>query len=429
MARDVRINIGAKDNASAVLNRTQTTVQRLGNASRIAFRALQVGAVAASAAIVATGAAARKMVTDFAAAGDELHKMALRTGVSVEALSELKFAAEQSGSSIGGIEKGIRGMQRALLSADLGSKDIVDSFNMLGISLDQIKGKRPEDQFTILVDAIAKVPDESERAALAMRVFGRAGSELLPLMSEGARGVAELRSEVVALGGQMTTAQAQAAADYTDAMNRLKTSFTGLRNEIASGLVPTLTDATDAFTFFVQNSETILNGMIASVYQLNIAVVELLQTMHGFSPLKFVGGQEFLDITLDELRGRRDQAIADTIKGPLADGITGSIFAIGDAAGQAYADGLVSGAKRKGIDRKFINRDPNSPSQRAAPDLQATQGRLLTSGRGNDIEKLTAIAMRQAKAAEEAAEFFKQDDIKVTVKNQPDNTFQMSKVG
>ena len=47
--------------------------------------------------------------------GDALNKMSARTGVSVEALSELKFAAEQSGAGMENVEKAIIGMQKNLL--------------------------------------------------------------------------------------------------------------------------------------------------------------------------------------------------------------------------------------------------------------------------------------------------------------------------
>ena len=49
-----------------------------------------------------------KAVNSFADAGDAIQKMALRTGFSTEALSELKFAAEQSGASLEDNREGIK---------------------------------------------------------------------------------------------------------------------------------------------------------------------------------------------------------------------------------------------------------------------------------------------------------------------------------
>jgi hypothetical protein len=66
------------------------------------------GAAGISAGVAIGGVALRA----FTHTGDELDKMRQRTGLSVETLSELRHAADQSGSSIEELEAGIRKMQR-----------------------------------------------------------------------------------------------------------------------------------------------------------------------------------------------------------------------------------------------------------------------------------------------------------------------------
>ena len=76
--------------------------------------------------LVALGGAALApvagMVFHFKDAGDALNKMAARTGVSTEALSELGFAAEQSGADLETLEAGLKAMQRNIVSAAGGSR-------------------------------------------------------------------------------------------------------------------------------------------------------------------------------------------------------------------------------------------------------------------------------------------------------------------
>ena len=55
------------------------------------------GMTVAGAAIVG---ALGMMIKNYVSAGDEVHKMALRTSFSTEALSELKYAAEISGATL-----------------------------------------------------------------------------------------------------------------------------------------------------------------------------------------------------------------------------------------------------------------------------------------------------------------------------------------
>lgn len=274
MGRDIQINVGAKDNASAVLGRVSASLDVMGkNVSRVtagASRSLKmIGSSVAVFGGAITGALA--LATEsFANAGDEIHKMALRTGVSAEGLSELAFAAEQSGASLSVIEKGIKGMQRSLFDAERGSSEMVDSLEILGLTAADLTGKLPEDQFTILADAIGGIEDPSKRAAVAMKIFGKSGAEMLPLFSEGAGGIAKLRQEANELGRTMTGADAQAAADYTDAMNRMKSVVVGLKNQIGSALAPTITilanrisGATKSAVAFIKEHKGLVVGLAA----------------------------------------------------------------------------------------------------------------------------------------------------------------------
>lgn len=232
------VEIGIRSRISAGAKQVASDLKNLGG---------KVSGVGRSLATLATAAAAplAGMTLSFAAAGDNLDKMSKRTGVGVKALSELAFAAEQSGASLDSVEKGIRGMQRSLLNAEMGSKTATDALSALGLSVDELSGMSPEDQFTKIADAIGDVEDPSKRAALAMQLFGRAGSELLPMMSENAEGIANLRKEATELGRTMTADDAQAAAELTDAMNRVKSVFIGVKNQIGAALAPAMTYLAD----------------------------------------------------------------------------------------------------------------------------------------------------------------------------------------
>lgn len=237
-AGKAEVEIGIRSRIAAGAKQVAADLKNLGG---------KVSSVGRSLATLATAAAAplAGMTLSFAAAGDNLDKMSKRTGVGVKALSELAFAAEQSGASLDSVEKGIRGMQRSLLNAEMGSKTATDALSALGLSVDELSGMSPEDQFTMIADAIGDVEDPSKRAALAMQLFGRAGSELLPMMSENAEGIASLRKEANELGRTMTAEDAQAAAELTDAMNRVKSVFIGVKNQIGAALAPAMTYLAD----------------------------------------------------------------------------------------------------------------------------------------------------------------------------------------
>ena len=191
----------------------------------------------------------------FASVGDDLNKMSARTGFSAQALSELSFAAQQSGATLGDVEKGIRGMQRGILDAERGLSTATDNLDELGVSLDDLRGKSPEEQFNILTDAVSNVEDPSTRAAIAMKLFGRAGSTLMPMLNSGSSGIAALRAEANALGVTMGDEDAQAAADLTDAMGRLWAQVKQVAVQVGAAVAGPLTE-------FLAKSKPILKATI-----------------------------------------------------------------------------------------------------------------------------------------------------------------------
>ena len=206
------------------------------------------GNIAAGIAAAFSINALRNMINDFAELGDMFDKMSQRTGVSVEALSGLKFAAEQSGASIETLEMGIRNMQRVLLDVQQGSSTAATTLSMLGLSIDNLQTMSPEQQFLQMAQAIAGVEDPSRQAALAMELFGRSGTQLLPMLQQGEAGIEALMQEARRLGIVMSEEDAKAAADFTDAMNRLSSVFKGIATQVSSVITPILTKLSNLFT-------------------------------------------------------------------------------------------------------------------------------------------------------------------------------------
>jgi len=206
------------------------------------------GNVAAGIAAAFSINALRNMINDFAELGDSFDKMSQRTGVSVEALSGLKFAAEQSGASIETVEMGIRNMQRVLLDVQQGSSTAATTLQMLGLNIQQLQTLSPEQQFIRMAEAISQVKDPSRQAALAMELFGRSGTQLLPMLQQGEAGIEALIAEARRLGIVMSQEDARAAAEFADAMNRLSSVFKGIATQVASVITPILTKLSNLFT-------------------------------------------------------------------------------------------------------------------------------------------------------------------------------------
>jgi len=212
--------------------------QRLDKFGREVARIGRSVMVAGAAVLAPITASARI----FASMGDNVAKMARRTGLSVEALSELQYAAELSGVSVSDLEVSLRRMQRSIYDAGRGLSTATDALGKLNLSFEELDGLAPEEQFKLIADRLAQVSDPTTRAALAMTLFGRSGSMMLPLIEKGAAGINELQEAARRLGLTISTEDAQAAEKFTDEMTKMWKVVRVAVFQVGASLAPTMID-------------------------------------------------------------------------------------------------------------------------------------------------------------------------------------------
>ncbi|MCL4742283.1 MAG: hypothetical protein KJZ54_08775 [Phycisphaerales bacterium] len=235
------VELGVSDKLTAGLRAAQRRLQAFGAGVRsIGMRIAAIG-VAGLAPLAAS-------VKAFSDTGDALDKMSQRTGLSVETLSELGFAAEQSGADLETLEKGVRTLQRTINDAERGLSTAEDALADLSLSAEQLRGLTPEEQFKLVAEALSRIEDPSKRAALAMQILGRAGTQLLPLMLDGARGIEELQAQARSLGLTVSTETAKDAALLNDTLNILWRVLKNGVFVIGSALAPAVIDLSNAVT-------------------------------------------------------------------------------------------------------------------------------------------------------------------------------------
>lgn len=192
------------------------------------------GAVVTAAGTAVTGALTAALYK-FAATGDALDKSSKRTGVAASALAELGFAAEQSGARLEVVEKGLFGLSRSLFDAERGGKKVIESLKLIGLSMSDLEGLSPEQQFEKVAAGLANIADESKRGAVAQALLGRAGRQLLPMFAD----LAALRQEARDLGIVPEDDAVQAAAEVTGAFNRIRRVASAVVFEVGAAFAPT----------------------------------------------------------------------------------------------------------------------------------------------------------------------------------------------
>ena len=248
MAEELKVNIvgdasqlkGALDGAGGQVSGFSEKIGKIGKIATVA-------GVAVTAAFV-------KIVTGTAAVGDQFDKMSLRTGIAVEDLSALAYAADISGADIETVEKGIKGLTTAMDDASKGIGVGLEAFEDLGISVVDTEGnlRGTVDVIKEIASKISLIENPTKQAALAMDLFGaRAGPQLLPLLKAGEGGIEDLMAKAKELGITMSTEAATAAAEFTDRVTDLKGSLAGAGRTIGEALIPAIVPLIEKITTVV----------------------------------------------------------------------------------------------------------------------------------------------------------------------------------
>ncbi len=280
------------DNSALVRGLLQAK-QRLQNFGK---SIASLGTIVASTGAAITGSIIGA-VTQFAGMGDDLNKMAARTGVATDALSELGFAAEQSGASLDAVEKGIKKMQTVIGGANAGSNSSVAALQGIGLAVADLMGLSPDQQMEKIAQGLSQIGDPGMRAAAAMRIFGEEGTALLPMFAGGVAGIRSLREEAKQLGLSITPEQAQVAADLTDAWNRAKRAVLGtafaVGSQVAESVMQVLDVAKDVagtFTGWIKEHAGITKSLLAIGAVLGVIGTAVVGIGGAFSAAGFVVG-------------------------------------------------------------------------------------------------------------------------------------------
>lgn len=221
------------------LNKTLKTISADLQAFGAGVSSLGKKFMVLGAGIAAPLLAATKRFMSF---GDQLDKMAARTGMSTNALSEYGYVAQMSGASIEDVEKSVRKMQKTIADAASGEKTYVDALAAAGTSFQELQGLSPEKQFEKIAAGINAISDPTMKAAAAVEIFGRSGTMLLPMLKDLKEGQAEAKR----LGLSIDPEQAKQAAELEDAWTRVKFQFTAIAVTVGSALAPMLTGLADS---------------------------------------------------------------------------------------------------------------------------------------------------------------------------------------
>lgn len=182
-------------------------------------------------------------------AADELGKASQKFGVPVEQLSALKYAAELADVSFESLGKGLGKLAKAMLeSAANPAGEVAKNFKALGISVTDAGGnvKSTETVFTDIAEKFSTMEDGAAKTALAIKIFGRAGAELIPLLNAGRTGIQAMTDEAKKLGIVISAETARKAEEFNDTLKKVHASVDAIALRAAEYMLPALQKLADA---------------------------------------------------------------------------------------------------------------------------------------------------------------------------------------
>lgn len=210
--------------AAGELKSWRKSITRIGGTVAAAGGALVAAGTAEIGALFAAA-------SSWAAGATEIERMSQRTGIAVDELARLKFAADQSGIGFDEMEGGIKKMQKALVEGS-------PAFNELGLSAGRLKQMAPDEALAEIAAKMSQVQNPTKKAALAMQIFGKSGTTLIPMLDELSDSLD--RAKKLHIG--MDANSAREAVEFTKSMKDLKSVMGGFAKIIGSAVAPVFKD-------------------------------------------------------------------------------------------------------------------------------------------------------------------------------------------
>lgn len=234
------------DNEKANKSITDTTEkgstmgQKIGGAlSNMGKFAVKAGAAVVTGATAITGALTA-VANQTASTADTFDKSSLRTGLQVEELQRLNYAAGQSGVSLESVEKSAKKLNDRLGEVSEGNDKTAAMFKKLGVNVTDSNGKM-RDSTSIYNDVLYKLADmkdSAEATAIGTDLFGKAFVDMKPLLAAGSDGIKELTSRADDLGIVMSEDAVKSGVVFGDSLADIKSAAGGVVNQLGSALIP-----------------------------------------------------------------------------------------------------------------------------------------------------------------------------------------------
>lgn len=232
------------------LNKTQrkskSWASSVSQSASLAAKTTGVAAVAASGSLLLVYNRQAEII-------DQTAKFADRIGISTEALTQLRYASELTGVGSKNLDMAMQRMTRRIEEAAQGSGTAAPALKQLGLDAEQLGKMTPDEQLKVLADSFKDVESQSERVALAFKLFDSGGVGMVNMLANGSEGLNAMAAEADSLGITLARVDAAKVEMANDAMFKVSQTTTAMQQQITTQLAPVIAGLAEEFLSFSQS--------------------------------------------------------------------------------------------------------------------------------------------------------------------------------
>jgi DNA-directed RNA polymerase subunit F len=250
-------------------------LQDLGKAAdklKPAFLALEVTVVAA------LGAMAKHAIN----VDEEMGKAAQRAGVTSEAFSSLAYSGTFASLSAEQLQKSYKELSKLISESHDPLSSAASIFRSMGIEVEDMSGKILSSDAIMLniAERFSETADGAEKVTAAVKLFGRAGQDMIPFLNEGAEGLRRMQEEAVLFHQVVSTKTSKAASEFNDNLTKLKAIMQGVVNGVVEEFLPAAAEMLTSFVEWIKKTGFIEGaiGTLIDVLKTLVYVVKLVIT-------------------------------------------------------------------------------------------------------------------------------------------------------
>ncbi|WP_412497293.1 hypothetical protein [Vibrio fluvialis] len=241
----------------------------------------KAAAVATAAASTAAVAALTLIYKQQAALIDQAAKFADRVGISTEALTQFRHAAELTGVGANNLDMSLQRMTRRIADAAKGGGEAAPALKQLGLDAQALGQMTPDQQLYALADAFTTVESQSERVRLAFSLFDSEGVGMVNMLAGGAEGLKSMADEADRLGITLSRVEAAKVEMANDAMYKINATTQGLYKSMTTQLAPFVAQLADDFLNYSMQFGGMNNMVAEGIHTTTQGIGILTNSLHG----------------------------------------------------------------------------------------------------------------------------------------------------